>query len=369
MSRVVRTQAVMGWMSVVLVLLAVPIEALGETDPPQATPPVAPAQMGIDGTWYEVTLDCAYCLRFEEHTITLDNKSTILDFADRLEIATQENSAGFFTRRGSEWLFASAVLARHHRVGDIVVIQYPRNEGTLASDLYARVWVLTPLADGKILFGPRYLINAFSEEAFERVDGGAQPKESFLPRSSLVANLDDVRVYSLNDARRMYQPSPQVRISLDGVACFIRESTGEADIARAYQQARHQAEQREKRLTLFRTLVHQGDEAYHAADYEDALNRYKAASAIMPEIPIVHADLGAVYQVRNRLMEAEAAYRLAIELDPTDADTRFNLAQVLEQQGKLEDALAVYREVLKLSPDDQEANERVVKLRRKLGGR
>ena len=359
----------MWWVPAFLAFLAFPAGASGDTAPPRAEPASEQAQMGLDGTWYEVNLDCTYCLRFEEHTISLENKATILDFADRLEISTRDKSAGLFTRRGSEWLFSPAVLERHRRPGDIVVIQYPRNEGTLASDLFARVWVLTPMANGKILFGPRYLINAFSEEAFEPVTGGVQPRESFLPRSSLVANLDDVRVYSLNSSRRMYQPSPQVRISLDGVACFIRESTGEADIARAYQEARQQAQQREKRLALFRTLVRQGDDAYHAADYEDALNRYKAASAIMPEIPIVHADLGAVYQVQNRLLEAEAAYRLAIELDPTDADTRFNLAQVLEQQGKLEEALSMYREVLKLSPDDREANERVVKLRRKLGGR
>ncbi len=366
MNRIVRaaTLGVMG-----LVFLAGPQQAPGQVESPQTAPATRQVQLGLDGTWYELTLDCTYCLHFEEHTISLENRDTILDFADRLEISTQDGTVGFFTRRGSEWLFSPAVLTRHRKAGDLVVIQYPRNEGDLASDLYARVWDLTPMANGKVLFGHRYLINAFSDQAFERVDGGTQPKTSFLPRASLVANLDDVRVYSLNKTRRMYQPSPQVRISLDGVACYIRDTTTEADIARAYQEARHKAEQRKKRLELFRTLVRQGDEAYHAADYEDALNRYKAASAIMPEIPIVHADLGAVYQVQNRLMEAEAAYRLAIELDPSDADTRFNLGQVYEQQGRLEEALAMYREVLKLSPDDREAKERVVKLRRKLGGR
>ncbi len=357
------------WLGTLVMFLGWPGQSPGQPAGSQEPDTTTSPRLGLDGTWYELDLDCPFCLHFEEHTISLADKASILDFADRLEVSVQDGSAGFFTRRGSTWLMAPAVLTRHRHPEDLVIIQYPRNNGELASDLYARVWVLTPMANGKILFGRRYLINAFAKDAFKQVDDGTQPDPSFLPLSSLVANLDDVRVYSLNDKRRIYQPSPQVRISLDGAACFIREDTTDADIARAYQEARRQAEQRKKRLELFRTLVRQGDEAYHAADYEDALNRYKAASAIMPEMAIVHADLGAVYQVQNRLMEAEAAYRLAIELDPTDADSRFNLAQVFEQQGKLEEAFEMYRQVLKLNPDDREAKERVVKLRRKLGGR
>ncbi len=356
-----------GWGVLALVVVHTTAGAYGDVVA-QAAPTAVQRQRALDGTWYEVVLDCPFCLRFEEHTISLDNKDTLLEFSDRLEVATGEGVAGFFTRRGSEWLHQPAVLTRHRREGDLVLVHYPVHEGERASDVYARIWVLTPMAGGKVLFGPRYVVSVFSGDAFQQVEGGFRAREDYLSRATLVANLDDVRVYSLNDTRRMYQPSPQVRISLDGVACYIRETTGEADIARAYEEARQQADRREKRVALFRTLVRQGDDAYHAADYEDALNRYKAASAIMPELPIVHADLGAVYQVQNRLMEAESAYRLAIELDPSDADSRFNLAQVLEQQGRIEDALVWYRAVLAMRPDDKEAHERVVKLRRKLGG-
>ncbi len=351
-------RVVVGW-GIVLCLLGMGGLAFGDTG--------GGRKAGLDGTWYELVLDCPFCLRFEEHTISLEDKATVLEFSDRLEVATAEGAAGLFSREGQEWSFQRAVLTRHRQEEDLVVLLYPFHEGERASDVYARVWVLTPMADGKVLFGPRYEVSVFSEDAFERVEGGFRARVSFLPQAKIVANLDDVRVFSLNEKRRMYQPSPQVRFSLDGVACFIRESTSDADIARAYQEARRKAAQRENRLSLFRTLVRQGDEAYHAADYEDALNRYKAASAIMPEMAIVHADLGAVYQVQNRLMEAEGAYRLAIELEPGDADTRFNLAQVLEQQGRLEEALAMYRSVIELRPDDAEANECVVRLRRKLG--
>jgi tetratricopeptide (TPR) repeat protein len=165
----------------------------------------------------------------------------------------------------------------------------------------------------------------------------------------------------------VYQPSDQVRFALEGAVAYVREGIGEADIALGKEQARLQAQEHAGRETLFRTLVQQGDQAYAAGNFEDALNRYKAASTILPDVALVHSDLGAVYQVLNKLPEAEAAYRLAIELDGSDLDSAFNLAQVLEQSGRLPEALKLYKQVLERRPQDAEAKEHATRLSQKLG--
>lgn len=344
-------------------------EALGQE--PSPTEPAgqeeAPAPKGLSGTWYEMTLDCPFCLSLEDQKIRLNDKETILHYGDRMEVAPDIEHVAFFKRSGADWTSEAAQGRKNEKKKTFTVLQYAEHRGEHTSSVFARIWVLTALADAKILYGRKYLVNAFADEAFEATEAGYRAQASYLTADILLANLDDVRVYSLNETRKMYQPSDQVRFVLDGASCYVRENVEEADFARAHDEVHEKKVQYDQRLDLFRTLVRQGDQAYHAADYEDALNRYKAASALLPEFSLVHADLGAVYQVQNKLPEAETAYRLAVELDPTDLDTRFNLAQVLEQQGRLAEALQLYRGVVEKRPNDAEANEHVVKLERKLG--
>lgn len=54
---------------------------------------------------------------------------------------------------------------------------------------------------------------------------------------------------------------------------------------------------------------------------------------------------------------AETEYRIVIELDPGDIETRNKLGIVLYRKDKLKEALVQFREVLTLRPDDFDAHD------------
>ncbi len=336
------------------------------------TPPADAARSAsssLEGVWYEVAVECPFCTSFVEQSLVMGQESTLVRFSDRLELGPALQSAQLVTRQpGAESVPRSARAFHLARKNQIVLIHYAEGSGARTSDLFARIWVLSPLGEGKLLYGRRYLVSAFSDEAFEAEAAGYHGREKFLPTERLLAILEDVRVYSMNEGRKVYQPSPQVRVMHDGAVGFVREGITEQDVSAAKEQAKQLHRERASRETLFRTLVQQGDQAYAAGKYDEALSLFKAASTLLPEQALVHADLGAVYQVQNKLPEAEAAYRLALELEPEDLDTLFNLGRVLEQTSRLQEALELYRKVLERRPQDHEAKERISRLSQKLGG-
>lgn len=346
------------------------------TPAPVAPPPVAPpvdfannplADEILAGLWYDVAVECPFCLTFDKQSLVLGQTITILKYSDRLELTPASRSGRTITRtQGTDSTARTLKLYLQPRKKQVILIQYVEGDGERASDMFARIWVLNPMAGGHLLYGRRLQVSAFTEEAFEPRAKGYRAREKYLPPERLLTILEDVRVYSLNENRKIYQAGDQARVTLDGAVAFVRENFGEADVALAHEEAVSQAQERTSRENLFRTLVQQGDQAYAAERYDDALNQYKAAGAILPEMSLVHADLGAVYLIQTRLPEAEAAFRMALELEPTDVDSLFNLAMVLEQSGRLTDAAAAYQDVLTKRPSDSEARERLNKLNVKL---
>lgn len=321
----------------------------------------------LTGLWYDVAVECPFCLTFDRQNLVLGQAVAMLKYSDRLELTPASRSGKTITRtQGTETVTRSLKLFLQPRKKQVILIQYVEGDGDRAADMFARIWVVTPMAGGKMLYGRRYQISAFTEEAFEPRAKGYRAREKYLPPERLLTILEDVRVYSLNDARKIYQAGDQARVTLDGAVAFVRENFGESEVALAKEEAMAQAQERTSRENLFRTLVQQGDQAYASERYDDALNQYKAASAILPEMSLVHADLGAVYLIQTRLPEAEAAFRLALELDPSDVDSIFNLAMVLEQGGRLNEAVEQYKEVMTRRPQDTEARDRLNRLSARL---
>lgn len=344
--------------------LALPAPAARAQTAPDTIPA---ADDALGGLWYDVGLECAFCLTLDNQTLQLGQVSALFKYSDRLELSPSAKSGKTINRtQGTETL--TRTLKYHFQVkrNQIVLIQYVEGDGDRASDLFARIWVLSPMANARILYGRRYQVNAFTEDAFEPKTKGYRAREKFLSPERILTILEDVRVYSLNEQRKTYQPSEQARIQLEGAVAYVREGIEERDVVMAKQEAAARTQERTSREALFRTLVQQGDQAYASERYDDALNQYKAASAILPELALVHADLGAVYQVQNKLPEAEAAYRLCLELDPTDIDSLFNLAMVLEQSDRLTDALELYKTVVEKRPQDSDARDRLNKITLKL---
>jgi serine/threonine-protein kinase len=87
------------------------------------------------------------------------------------------------------------------------------------------------------------------------------------------------------------------------------------------------------------------------AAYAKARAAAKTALALDPNLAGAHVALGEVLMGDERnLAQAEAEFRRAIELAPSDADPKVALAALLASEGKLEAAVGLLREALAINP-------------------
>jgi tetratricopeptide (TPR) repeat protein len=84
--------------------------------------------------------------------------------------------------------------------------------------------------------------------------------------------------------------------------------------------------------------------------FEAALDEYVAAQRFNADRPEAHAALGILHAARGRDAEAAAAYRRALELDPTYVQAALNLADLHRAVGREEEAERTLRDALKRSP-------------------
>jgi tetratricopeptide (TPR) repeat protein len=102
------------------------------------------------------------------------------------------------------------------------------------------------------------------------------------------------------------------------------------------------------------SLFLQGLARYHAGEFALA---EKAFAMALERIPLgeVLNNLGAAQARQNRLAEAQANYRRAIDGDSSDADSHFNLGYLLWRKGEPVLAAAHLQAALERNPEDAEA--------------
>jgi Flp pilus assembly protein TadD len=66
-------------------------------------------------------------------------------------------------------------------------------------------------------------------------------------------------------------------------------------------------------------------------------------------------NLGILLQKQHRVIEAEKAYRKAIENDPKDAAAYNNLGILMEEQRRPDEAKEAYRKAIEIDPKDAAA--------------
>ena len=101
-----------------------------------------------------------------------------------------------------------------------------------------------------------------------------------------------------------------------------------------------------------------GLDAMERGDYESALGHYGRAleNAEIGELRFqAHLGVGSVYAATDRLDEAAAAYRAALEIKPNHPATLYSLGLVTKDQGRYEEAATLFANAAVRNPQLGEA--------------
>ena len=88
----------------------------------------------------------------------------------------------------------------------------------------------------------------------------------------------------------------------------------------------------------------------HLGLAEEALSSYRKALSLKPNLTPAWFNLGFALQIKGHWEEAADCYRKAIKLEPGFYEAYGNLGVVLQKQGELEKAISNYRKALAISP-------------------
>jgi len=90
--------------------------------------------------------------------------------------------------------------------------------------------------------------------------------------------------------------------------------------------------------------------------HQEAIDCYRQALKLNPNLAGTHNNLGVTYKAQGRLDEAVREYQEALRLNPDYAGAHNNLGVTYKAQGRLDGAIREYRKALRLSPDYAEAH-------------
>ena len=85
--------------------------------------------------------------------------------------------------------------------------------------------------------------------------------------------------------------------------------------------------------------------------FEKALGHARKLLQTFPDSAVLFNLIGAQHSKLEQLDEAIAAYKRAVEIEPSFAVAHVNMANMLKDKGELDDAIASYRRALELKPD------------------
>jgi tetratricopeptide (TPR) repeat protein len=106
------------------------------------------------------------------------------------------------------------------------------------------------------------------------------------------------------------------------------------------------------------TLNDRGTKSYEAGRIEEAVELFKRAIELEPEVSKYHINLGVAYgEAEGKEDDALACYRKAAELDPRDPSPHLLMGYLFNETGDPESARAEWEQVAKLAPGTAEAKE------------
>lgn len=93
-----------------------------------------------------------------------------------------------------------------------------------------------------------------------------------------------------------------------------------------------------------------GNEYYRRRQFARAIEQFKHALELKPDYDLVVINMANAYRALGRDQEAMVGYRRFMELDPKNAQIRYEAAQILIDSGKLDEARKELTQALALEP-------------------
>jgi choline-sulfatase len=93
-----------------------------------------------------------------------------------------------------------------------------------------------------------------------------------------------------------------------------------------------------------------GNEYYRRGEFTRAIDQYTHALALKPDYDLVVINMANAYRALGRDREAMIGYRRFMDLDPRNAQIRYEAAQILIDNGELDEARAQLEHALQLEP-------------------
>ncbi len=260
---------------------------------------------------------------------------------------------------GATLVLEGAVQRNQDRV--IVTVQLIETEKQTilaASDIAAPIEKLSDL-EGPLLEKVAEMLNVQLRPEARRtiatglpVDPGAY--EFYLQGRGYLQRFD--RVEAMDNALEVFQQA----LILDPTYALAHAGMAEAYL-RKYNDSKEPAlinlarfsGQRAIQLNDALAPVHYAMGLIHASsgEYERAIDRFKKSNQILPT-PEAYRALADAYDKSNKLKEAEATYRNAIQMRPTNWAGYRDLASFYQAHGRFKEALPLYEKVVQLTPDN-----------------
>ncbi len=97
--------------------------------------------------------------------------------------------------------------------------------------------------------------------------------------------------------------------------------------------------------------------------FERAIEPYRRAKELLPEVAERHFALGNALRLAGRSDEALEEYQHALRIDPDHLGAQLNLGRILRRDGRLNEAASLYESWLERNPDDEQIQRRLDQVR------
>jgi tetratricopeptide (TPR) repeat protein len=280
------------------------------------------------------------------------------DLQARLSVAAQYREQGDYDRAAQEYLKLIQLAPRFAPAYNELGVCYMR-QGKLADAARAleRAAQLAPTVAGVHLnLGIAY----FRQERYDKAQAALERARKLEPGNGQALHLLGLSYVALKRYREAILPLQQaleltpddISVKYNLASAYANQGELEKSEGILADLIRNHSDSAAVHLLLGDAYVGRSDEFVHI---NKAIEEYKRAIELDPQLPVAHFKLGQAYLKLSRLDEAGAYFRLELERAPTDQQAMVFLAGVYLAQQKPDDAIGLLDKLLKLNPRHPDA--------------